>query len=153
MPYAEGTSVSPEKTRAEIERVVRHGHGGRSFSFFSDEDLGIETISFKLDNRQVRFSLPMPDPEDFLRDGRGRIRAKAAQQAAYDQEIRRLWRCLLLIIKAKLEAVKSGARTVDEEFLADTVMGNGETVGRWLNQLAETGHIPPLLLPAGKEES
>lgn len=47
-------------------------------------------------------------------------------------ELRRRWRAPALVIKAKLEAVESGIRTFDEEFVADTVLPDGRTVAQWL---------------------
>ena len=39
---------------------------------------------------------------------------------------------LLLVIKAKLEAVASGISTIEKEFLADIVMPDGSTVNEWM---------------------
>ena len=45
---------------------------------------------------------------------------------------RKRWRALLLIIRAKLEAVESGITTLESEFLANIVLPDGGTVGQWL---------------------
>lgn len=63
-------------------------------------------------------------------------------------EIRRRYRALLLVLKAKLEAVQSQIVTFDEEFLAHIVINGGDTVGdRMVPQLSEVivGRMPPLL--------
>ena len=49
----------------------------------------------------------------------------AAQQAAWEQVCRQRWRALLLIIRAKLEAVASGITTLENEFLANIVLPDG----------------------------
>jgi hypothetical protein len=72
-----------------------------------------------------------------------------ASSKRYDQECRQRWRALLLVIKAKLEAVESGIACFEEEFLAHIVLPNGQQVGQWLRpQLAfayERGNMPPML--------
>lgn len=42
--------------------------------------------------------------------------------------LERRWRALLLVTKAKFEAVASGISTVEREFLADLVLPNGRVV-------------------------
>lgn len=131
--YAEGTQIAVEKTRAEIERLVKN-HGATSFGSLSST--GSATILFEINGRRIRFELPVPEIRD--------LRQREAEE-------RRRWRCLLLSIKAKFETVANGIVAFDEEFLANIVVpGSGETVGAWLApQLAnayERGiKMPPLL--------
>src|SRR6476661_5485114 len=67
-------------------------------------------------------------------------------------------RALLLVIKAKLEAITAGIATVDEEFLAYIVIPGttstvSERVGRELARAYEvTGYTPMLALPGGRPE-
>ena len=59
---------------------------------------------------------------------------------------------LLLIIRAKLEAVESGITTLESEFLANLVLPDGGTVGDWLapqiDEAYATGKMPPMLQAA-----
>ena len=41
---------------------------------------------------------------------------------------------MLLLIKAKLEAVREGATTIEREFLADMMMPDGSTVSEFMAQ-------------------
>jgi hypothetical protein len=70
---------------------------------------------------------------------------------AYDQEVRRRWRALGLVIKAKLESVESGIETFESAFMANIVMPDGKTFGKYAGPAIEsaysTGKVP-LLLPA-----
>ena len=63
--------------------------------------------------------------------------------------MRQRWRALVLIVKAKLEAIEAGISTLEREFLADIIMPNNQTVGQWLapqiEQVYLTGKMPPLL--------
>ena len=58
--YAENTSVSAEKSRAEIETTLRR-YGATGF-MSGWQDLQAQ-VGFMMKNRQVRFVLPMPDPK------------------------------------------------------------------------------------------
>jgi len=46
------------------------------------------------------------------------------QAKVFDAEVRRRWRSLALIVKAKLVAVDDGISTAEREFLADTMVGD-----------------------------
>lgn len=109
MTYAKGTSVAPEKTRMEIERVLAK-YGATDFGYLMRSDMA--TIFFAKSDRRVRFNLPLPKTTD--RGG--------------EQRLRERWRALLLCIKAKLEAVESNIETFDEAFLAHVIMPGGQTV-------------------------
>ncbi len=126
--YAEGTSVPTDRSRADIERVLRQ-HGATSFIYATHGDLAV--VGFVLHDRQVRFTLRLPslDEDRFrLTPGRGTTRARDAQIRAWEAECRRTWRALHLVIKAKLTAVAEGIVEFEREFLAHLVMPGGATV-------------------------
>src|SRR5262245_13276700 len=110
--YAATTSVSVERTRAEIERMLVR-YGAQAFQYGWEEDRA--AIAFKLHERYVRILLPMPDRAGFGHTETGKRRTETAAQAAYDQAVRQRWRALLLIIKAKLEAIAGGITTLERE--------------------------------------
>ncbi len=101
-------------------------------------------IFFTMKGRQYRIQLSYPPVSDFRFTGKVR-RNQAQAQAAREQEIRRLWRALSMVVKAKLEAAQSGIVTFEQEFLAHTVLRNNKTVDEWVEPQLETGKIP--LLP------
>ena len=147
--YAEKTSVTSEKSRAEIERTLaRYGADGFMYGWAD----GHAVVAFRMSNRHVKFLLPMPDRDnpEFTQTPTGRRRNSAAQrEAAYEQAVRQRWRALALVIKAKLEAVESGITVFDDEFMAHIVLPDGQTIGKWMRpqiQAAyESGDMPPLL--------
>ena len=154
--YASQTTVDSSKSRAEIERTLSR-YGATGFMYGWDQTRAI--VGFIAGNRQVRFSLPLPDrsAREFTHTPtRGEKRTPAAQQAAYEQALRQRWRALALVIKAKLEAVQDGIVTFDEEFGMHFLLPSGQTVGEWaIPQIAtayETGTMPRLLPPAGASE-
>jgi hypothetical protein len=132
-PYAERTTVAPEKSRAEIERTLSR-FGATAFMYGWNGDAAV--IQFKMQEtfgyRQVRFVLPMPQLEEFRLDRRSYLRSESAKQQAWEQEVRRRWRSLALSIKAKLDAVETGLFTFDQEFMPFIVLPDGRTTGEWL---------------------
>jgi hypothetical protein len=146
--YATGTDVPADRSIAEIRKTLRR-YGATSFAFGEDEHGAV--VGFAAHGRQVRFVLPMPDPDDkeFRLTGTGRDRSAAAAEAAFEAAVRRVYRVFALVIKAKLEAVESGLVEFQAEFLAHIVLPGGMTVGDVVDgkvdEAYRTGEVPPLL--------
>ncbi|WP_024354175.1 hypothetical protein [Brevundimonas naejangsanensis] len=149
--YAAETSVSQDRSRAEIEATLKR-YGATSFMYASEPTAAM--IGFRISDRMVKFVLPMPDPKsrEFTHHSRGQRTPDAALKA-WEQAGRQRWRALALVIKAKLEAVAAGITTIEDEFLAHTVLPDGSTVGQFMQpQLAiayEQGSMPTTLLLGG----
>jgi hypothetical protein len=150
--FASTTTVPPEKSRSEIERLVTKYGASRFVSGWEEKSAA---VLFEMKGRRVRFSLPMPDPKDrrFTHGKSSWTLPATKQKALLDQAVRSSWRALLLVIKAKLEAVETGITTFEDEFLAHLVLPNGQTVGEWaIPMIAEAYdkgiNLPPML-PAG----
>jgi hypothetical protein len=147
--YAQGTTVSSDKSRAEIEATLRR-YGATSFMYGSAPERAV--IAFEAFDRRVKFELPMPDPKakEFVRTpGRGNLRSSAEATKAYEQACRQKWRALALCVKAKLEAVSAGITTFEAEFLAHIVLPNGRTVHDEVSPTVaiayQSGKVVPLL--------
>lgn len=147
--FAETTSVSSEKSRAEIERTLtRYGATG----FIYGWEVGQALVMFKMSDRQIKFLLPLPDrtSREFTHTPeRGNRRTQAQTEAAYEQGVRQRWRALALVIKAKLEAVESGITEFDDEFMSHIVLPDGKTVGQFMKpqivHAYDHGTMPKLL--------
>ncbi len=149
MAYAEKTSVSALKTKADIEALVQRYGADQFISGYRDD---IAVIGFSMAGRQIKFFLPLPDKnsrEYWYTPGRGQRRSDKAAYEAWEQACRSRWRALYLVIKAKLEAVEAGISTVEREFLYDIVLPDGRTAGEWLTPQIEeayqTKQMPPML--------
>lgn len=144
--YAEGTEVSPERSRAEIETTLRR-YGADQFVSGFTQERGI--VGFTCHGRQVRFEVPLPRHEDYAVTPKGVKRNRDAMQAAAQKEERRRWRALALAIKAKLEVVETGIASFEEEFAANIVLPDGSLLGQWLEpqleQVYASGQMPPTL--------
>lgn len=129
--YAQGTDVPSDRSRAEIERTLtRYGATRFSYGWEDDRNGMTAVIQFVKGGLVIRFTLAFPSREDpeFILTPTGRDRSDSAAAAAYEQAIRQKWRALLLVVKAKLEAVESGITTFEQEFLPHVVMPGGRTV-------------------------
>ncbi len=148
--YAKDTQVTVDKSKAEIERILTR-YGATAFMQGWDQERAV--LAFVIQGRQIRMVVPMPAKEEFRYSPERRSkRTDAAMLAAWEQGCRQRWRALALVVKAKLEAVEAGISTLETEFLAHTVLPNGETVAQFmLPQIRvayETG-LMPALLPSG----
>jgi hypothetical protein len=141
--FASNTSVSVGKTKAELEALLS-AHKAEGFAYASQENRAC--IAFQLRAKQVKIILPLPtsaDP-DIRRTPVGRARTPAQIKQQLEQETRRRWRALLLVVKAKLEAVQTGISTFEHEFLAYIVVPGGGTVGDTVIPQLESGNLPRL---------
>lgn len=122
--FASRTKVSVDKSKVAIEKIVIN-YGAHEF--YSGWEKNAATIGFKMKDRFVRFRLPLPDPSKMSNN------ATAA-------EARRRWRVLLLVLKAKLEAVASGVSEFEVEFLGNITIPDGRTVGEWAKPQLEAAY-------------
>jgi hypothetical protein len=153
MQYAKDTQVSAAKSQAEIKALLTK-YGASKFGLLEEENRA--AVIFEINNRRMKFILPLPDRKDerFYRiPRRYERRTDAAAYQKWEQACRQRWRALALAIKAKLEAVESGIATFEEEFLAYVVMPDGKTVAEHVLPNVEraylTGSMPPLLPAIG----
>lgn len=137
MSYAVRTDISVERSRYEIERLCIK-YGCTKYASAIDYGKNRARIEFHSHDRIVRFDLPLPVPAEFK------------QTAKYEQASRSKWRALVLVLKAKLEAIESGISTFEEEFLPFVVMPNNQTVGEILIPMIDdaykSGKMPRQLL-------
>lgn len=131
MAYAEKTTVPVSKSRMEIEELVRKHGAGQFVSGYSGNKV---VIGFTAAGRQVRFTVTVPEGKN---------------QKDTEQLERQRWRALVLVIKAKFEAIDSGVSCFDNEFLAHIVLPDGTTCGEnmipQLDMVYQTGSMPTLL--------
>jgi hypothetical protein len=155
MAFATKTVVPPAKTRNDIEALLKR-YGANRFGYIDEP--GHATVAFEMGGRHYAFRLPIPDPGgySFQKTEQGKQRTALAAAVKWQQAVRSRWRGLLLIIKAKLEAVEAGVVSIEDEFLAQTVMPEGGTVSDVIQpRLKEiySGRRELPLLPAPPKEA
>jgi hypothetical protein len=148
MAYAERTTVSSEKSKEELRKII-YKNEGSNFRIAEEDTKAL--LMFSLHDRIIRFIISFPSTSDFMKPPkRGARRSKNSAEAAYEQERRRRWRSLILAIKAKFELVNGGIMSFEEEFLPYILLPSGETVAEAaLTQIADaysTGNIKPIKL-------
>lgn len=142
--YAERTKVSPEKSRMEVETFLRK-RGATALGTMNDAR--VFAIQFQIKERTVRFLVPTPTAKSGMN--------QRQRELYIERETRRRWRALMLVMKAKFEAVDTGITTFDREFLAHLVAGDGRTVGDHLEPSIQKGQLATgaatgwLALPGG----
>ena len=102
-----------------------------------------------MNERQVRFSLPLPDPNDNrfkykMYNGRVTEILRTPQQRANQcyQARRQIWRGLRVVVLAKFKAVARGISQFETEFLGNIVLpGTQETVADWLRPHLAQAHV------------
>lgn len=157
MSYAKGTSVSPDKTFTDIRTMLRHH---KATAIGTLEIGNAIQLGFQLDNRNIRFTVPLPERASFRYKRINQSKAVAERTTAemdqsYQQATAERWRALLLVVKAKLESVESGIETLDQAFLAQLEAPGDpgrRTVGEILIPQIKAGYAGnprPLLLTDG----
>lgn len=154
------TSVSAEKSRIEVERVLRR-YGARGFSYSQDYVSGKIAVSFVVPNSPVKdaHDVPVQLPIDTraVYDrlyGRpmmwnGSTRTPVHNPKGYDvrkleQAERVAWRHLVLWIDAALTAATAGFQTMTEAFFAHTVITDEHgRRGRLADYLDTIGELAP----------
>ena len=125
--FAERTTVPASKSRDQIVEMMKRA-GADAFMFGEDDERA--TIGFRLKGRFLRFTVPIPK--------------QASQQLT-----RSRWRALWLVVKAKLEAVAIGLATIEEAFMAETMLPDRQTVAEVMLPQIESayrdGKMPKLL--------
>ena len=130
--FAKGTNVSVERSRAELDDLLKK-HGASSRVIGEDDEAHRAVVGFSLKGAKYRLNIPLPavaavpyskaTPSAYERPRRG------AQQAQRER-----WRLVILLVKAKLEAVRLGLSTANREFMADLVTDDGRTLEEVLNE-------------------
>lgn len=153
--FAVDTDVPVAKSRMEIEALLVK-YGASRFGYLAEDARA--AVQFSLGGRTVRIVLPLPsEHSDEVK--RKHIGNGTYGPRPYDEIPKRLeqvsrsrWRALLLVLKAKLEAIEVGIATIEDEFLAYTVLPNGQTFGEWarpqLNAI-DAGKMPSMIALTG----
>lgn len=130
--YASNTSVSEDRSRTEIERLLMR-YGADEFGYLTRKREAI--IGFIFKGIRVEMTVPLPDRDDekFHTTPTGRkTRSGDAAFREWEKEVRRRWRSLCLVIKALLVGIDDEVLTFEEAFMPYMVWGNGLTTSKIL---------------------
>lgn len=150
--YGQTTSVPVERSQAEIKKLLKSQDCESPRAVDTEEGYGVEFI---YNDRLIRFLIRFPEMDDpnICETETGKTRTESQIEKAWDQEVKRLFRALLMCLKMKFEIVESGISCFDEEFMAHTVDPiTKQTYGTMLKPMLEARLIgsdvsPTLRLP------
>lgn len=160
--YAEDTKVPVPRSREEFERLLeRYG----ADQFVVGWDALVWQVGFRHAGRLYRLRVARPNPADPAyqfserRTPSGFVtrQRRTAEQVAsvIDQEERRIWRVLVLVVKAKLEVIDLGLESFETAFMPYALLPDGSTMAEWaepqIQRAYETGRMPALLPGLGDE--
>lgn len=137
MAYARNTTVTEDRSRQEIERMLMK-YGASRFGCMSDYEHRIALIEFSYRKIAIQMRIPLPDPKakQFTMKERGYgLRSANVARDLFSKEVRRRWRSLSLALKAKLVAVEDGITTFENEFMPYMVTDNGQTLAERFGHL------------------
>lgn len=134
-----------DRSKAEIERILAKAGADQFSSGWTNEKA---IIMFRMKERFIRIEMSMP------------VKGKAKNKKGWvlgeeslAKETRRMWRAMVLYVKAKLASIESGIVTFDDAFMAHIVLPNKQTVSQFISpQITEAyahGNMPKTLLLGG----
>lgn len=154
IPY-EHTTIPPERTKADIEKLLReHGIGDVQWTTYRGESRlrFIWHLNVKGVEKEILFEFAPPLIETKKRVWTG-MRTERISVQLEATAYRLLWN----LLKNKLWSIKFGLETVEKEFLSHAVVslpnGQSTTVGDRIQDVLETVRSPALTYESAKDES
>lgn len=125
--YASQTDVSIERSEAELKQTLkRYG----CYDISSGEFRGQSFLVAHYAKRMIQINLVMPDRKEFELRANGARQSPKQATLGYEKELRRQWRVMILLLKAKFEAVMARPEIFEWEFLAYLVdPSTNKTIG------------------------
>lgn len=135
--YASDTRVPVSRSRDELYQVL--ARYGATETFLHETATGLR-VGFILNGYCVAFPFALAH------------RIDNQSNAAYEREVRRRWRVLILVLKGKFESIENGAESPSAAFLPYLMLADGSTVGEdvlpRVRAAYRAGRMPETLLPS-----
>lgn len=152
--YAKKTSVPVERSHAELKKVLA-AYGGDEIVIVDSQRRGKSMVQFLYHELPIRLVVDMPARSEkrFHEKADGSRYSETQGTNSWKQACRQQWRILVLLIKAKLEAIDAKVLKAEEAFLPWLLLPNGKTVIEEvtprLDKLLDSGELPKLLMEGG----
>lgn len=153
MAYAEGTTVSAERSQEEVKSILRK-HGASHIMVGEAPDL--TAIQFRLDGLMYRFDVQRPTAPElraaFIGARSGDWRAEqSARRVDWNGRVaaewRRRWRARVLWLKSLIEFAEDVP--LHQSMMANLVLPDGRQMAHWAAPQVEamyaTGEMPKML--------
>ena len=134
--YAADTRVPVSNSRDELYRTL--ARYGATETLLHETATGLR-VGFILGGLRIAFPFALPDRADY------------ETSAAYERELRRRWRVLILVLKGRFESIENEGETVEASFLPYLMLPDGSTVADEavprVQAAYRSGIMPDTLLP------
>jgi hypothetical protein len=129
MSYASGTSVPVERSKAELSTVLA-AHGCDDVCI--GDSAAQRKIMILFSYREIRCRLTIPTPalqeERFRLTATKRRRTPDEAAEAWRQEMRRVWRVIVLTVKARFEEIDNALFTPAQALVSWALLADGTTI-------------------------
>ena len=126
MSYASKTSVPIGQSQVEVRKILmKSGADGVAIA----ETMQGSSTQFIFEGKPYKFTIMYPDRNDerFTHTNKGKKRTSVQLESELEAEKRRLWRCMVLYIKACLEAHTNGLVNLKRSMVGNMQLPNGKT--------------------------
>ncbi len=143
--YAKGTAVSVDRSMNEVRGLLMKNKA-EAVAIVESQDAF--QVQFVFDGHAYKFPIKYPNPQDptIRLNHKGWIKSEAQIQKSIDDEKRRLWRAMVLYIKAALEAHQNGLVNIKRSLMANMVTYSGKTIYQSLESNLDKAKTNPNFL-------
>ena len=153
-PYSD-TTITAENTRAEIDRLLR-SYGVQDFQWTELWSKGVVRLEFAIEKEPGHYVRVRVSPPPFTAKRRTWNEQLGRHVIVEAPNWAQSMRCLLHWLKAKLESVAFGLKSVEDEFLSDIVVrapdGSERTVAELVRPALSSGVLDVPALTGERHE-
>lgn len=145
MAYAEKTKVPVDKSMAEVRKIlIKNGSEGVAIAETSENAL----VQFIFKSKSYKFIIKYPksSDDDIFLNGKGYKRTLVQIENAIEHEKKRLWRAMVLYIKAAIEAHNNGIIDFKRSMMSHMMLPSGQTIYEKLENNIESIDVSPQFL-------
>jgi hypothetical protein len=145
--YASKTSVPVDRSMSEVRGLLLKNNSDAVAIAESKEGASVQFI---FEGHPYKFLIKYPSPQDsdMRLNNKGQIKTQVQIEKSIDDEKRRLWRAMVLYIKAAIEAHLSGLVNLKRSLMGNMVIadGSGQTMYQRLEYDIDKVKANPKLL-------
>lgn len=136
--FKRGPLGTKEQSMKEMANLLERNGAAAVFWIDTDVRIGVE---FTLEMRRLRLTCGLPSRYDTGLDKNARRMGDAQSELVHQRIIRRRWRVMVLVLKAKLISVSNGIEVVEQAFMGQLVLANNRTMSQVVLPQIESGAL------------
>ena len=142
MSYANKTSVPVERSMIQVRQILQK-HKVQAVAIAETDEGAATKFVFEGKPYQFVIKYPMISQESVMFTPSGKQRTGAQKLAEIESEKRRLWRCMVLYIKAAIEAHVNGLVDLKRSMIGHMLLPSGKTFYNEIEKNIETFEANP----------